>query len=100
MPVIGHSASRPIQRVAITPDFADSLATHHDPRFLQPLAHQIDPSVGGLVDGLARPSHAHPTADSSFEFAVASKPSRRTAAAVPRPVSWPAAEDLPPVRWE
>ena len=53
LPVLRPAAAAPVQRVAITDDFRAGLATYDDPRFLRPLTHRVDATIGGLVDGLA-----------------------------------------------
>src|SRR4051794_28140972 len=64
LPNVQRTLAEPLQPVAVGDDFRQSLASFQDPSFIAPLSHQVDPSTGGLVDGLAAPgqSHAHPGA--------------------------------------
>ena len=52
VPPLQRTLAEPILPVAINHRFRDSLASFTDPSFLAPLGHHVDPSVGGLVDGL------------------------------------------------
>lgn len=55
VPRLQRVLADPIAPVAINDDFRDSLASFGDPSLLAPLSHRVDPSVGGLVEGLAAP---------------------------------------------
>jgi hypothetical protein len=62
LPTLQRTLADPLQPVAVTDDFRDSLASYADPSFVAPLAHQVNPEAGGLVEGLVAPgmpySHA------------------------------------------
>lgn len=62
LPALQRTLADSLRPVAITNDFRDSLSSYANPSFLAPLAHQVDPEAGGLVDGLVSPGvpHAHP----------------------------------------
>ena len=99
LPTLVPQTATPVQRIAVGDDFRAALTTHADPRFLQPLAHQVDPSVGGLVDGLVLPGRpvAH---DDGPELRVPVQRSAKPAPQVQRRVAWSGADDLTTVRWE
>ena len=102
------TATRP---VAPLDTFTASLATSHNPSFLAPLGHVVDPDgPSGHVDGLARPVVPQ-TVSSGPELAVATRPSPVNTAVqrllspimrfadnepAPAPVPRPAAASLPP----
>ncbi len=104
------TATRP---VAPLDTFTASLATSHNPSFLAPLGHVVDPDgPSGHVDGLARPVVPQ-TVSSGPELAVAPRPSPVNTAVqrllspimrfadndpapAPDPAPRPAAASLPP----
>ena len=62
LPALQRTLADSLPPVAIANDFRDSLASYADPSLLAPLAHQVDPEAGGLVEGLVSPGvpYAHP----------------------------------------
>lgn len=77
LPAVQRSLVDPIAPVAGLDAFTSALATRRDPSFLAPLSHQVDPTGGGLADGLAdlAPGHPHTYAPAS-ELTVLPAPSR------------------------
>jgi hypothetical protein len=63
LPVLQRTLADSLHPVAITDEFRDSLASYADPSFVAPLAHQVDPEAGGLVEGLVSPGlpYSHPS---------------------------------------
>jgi hypothetical protein len=61
LPTLQRTLADTLRPVAITDSFRDSLASYADPSFVAPLAHQVDPGAGGLVEGLVSPGvpYAH-----------------------------------------
>ena len=59
VPRIQRTLAEPLTTVAINGRFEDSLVTHTDPSFVGPLSHQVDPPIGGLVEGLVSPDTPH-----------------------------------------
>jgi len=55
LPALQRTLASPLQPVAINDYFRDSLASYADPSFVAPLAHEVEPKTGGLVDGLVSP---------------------------------------------
>ena len=94
-----RTLAEPLRPVAIGDDFRQSLASFHDPSFVAPLSHHVDPSTGGLVDGLAAPGrpYAHP---SVADLPVPARPAAPAAPRVQRSVAWSGSADLPTVSWE
>ncbi|MFT4216073.1 MAG: hypothetical protein QM619_02670 [Micropruina sp.] len=52
VPRLQRVLAEPIAPVAINDRFRDSLASFTDPSLMTPMSHRVDPTVGGLVDGL------------------------------------------------
>jgi hypothetical protein len=69
LPAMQCTLVDPLRPVAINKDFRDSLASYADPSFVAPLAHQVDPEAGGLVEGLISPGVPYANA-SGPELAV------------------------------
>ena len=63
LPALQRTLADSLQPVAINDNFRESLASYADPSFVAPLAHQVDPEAGGLVEGLVSPGlpYAHPS---------------------------------------
>ena len=99
LPSVQRTLAEPLRPVAIGDDFRQSLASFNDPSFVAPLSHQVDPSTGGLVDGLASPGqpYAHP---SVADLPVPARPAAPAAPRVQRSVAWSGSTDLPTVSWE
>ncbi len=99
LPEVQRTLSEPLRPVAIGDDFRQSLASFNDPSFVAPLSHQVDPSTGGLVDGLASPGrpYAHPGV---ADLPVPARPAAPAAPRVQRSVAWSGSADLPTVSWE
>jgi len=99
LPEVQRTLSEPLRPVAIGDDFRQSLASFHDPSFVAPLSHQVDPSTGGLVDGLAAPGrpYAHP---GLADLPVPARPAAPAAPRVQRSVAWSGSADLSTVSWE
>jgi hypothetical protein len=73
LPAMQRTLADPLGPIAINVDFRDSLASYADPSFVAPLAHQVDPEAGGLVEGLV--SLGIPYANASGpELAVPRRP--------------------------
>ena len=91
VPPLQRTLADPIQPVAISDQFRDSLATFADPSFLAPLSHHVDPSVGGLSAGLVFPggrqTHCGP------ELVLPQHASSRPKPSVQRLASWSAPEE-------
>ena len=89
LPSLQRTLAEPLRPVAVGDDFRQSLASFNDPSFVAPLSHHVDPSTGGLVDGLAAPGqpYAHPNA---AELPVPARPagSVRSAGAAECGVEW------------
>lgn len=87
--------AEPLAPVAPLDAFRADLATSHDPSFLEPLTHQVDPSAGGLVEGLTSHALGLPQPWSSgHELSVPARPAvSRTVQR--RAVGWPDAAVLP-----
>lgn len=98
LPVLTRVTATPVQRIAVREDFTAGLASHADPRFLQRLTHRVDPSVGGLVDGLAVTGLPH-TVDAGPDLTVP-RSSPKPAPRIQRQLAWSGSIDLPTVRWE
>jgi hypothetical protein len=99
LPGLQRALAEPLRPVAISNDFRASLATHTDPSFVAPLSHRVDPSAGGLVDGLV--SAGQPQPHRSFgELPVLPRPTSASAPRVQRRVEWSGAVNLPTVSWE
>jgi hypothetical protein len=98
LPAVQRTLSQPLRPVAVSEDFRGSLASFNDPSFLAPLAHQVDPSTGGLVEGLVSPGtpYGHP---SGPDLPVPRAP-RASAVPLQRATSWGGSLDLPTVAWE
>lgn len=73
LPALQRTLADSLQPVAINNDFRDSLASYADPSFVAPLAHQVEPEAGGLVDGLVSPGTPYPH-PSGPELAVPPRP--------------------------
>lgn len=102
LPSLAPTNAIPLQRIAVRDDFASGLAAHADPRFLQPLGHLVDPSIGGLVDGLTVPGTPHDH-EGGPELTVpqrASSTPARPAPRVQRQLSWSGSDQLSTVLWE
>ena len=99
LPSLQRTLAEPLRPVAVGDDFRQSLASFTDPSFMAPLSHHVDPSMGGLVDGLAAPGrpYAHP---SGSDLPVPARPALRSAPRVQRSVAWSGSTDLPTVNWE
>ena len=99
LPSLQRTLAEPLRPVAVGDDFRQSLASFTDPSFVAPLSHHVDPSTGGLVDGLAAPGrpHAHPSVS---ELPVPARPAAPSAPRVQRSVAWSGSTDLPTVGWE
>ena len=78
LPSLQRTLAEPLRPVAIGDDFPQSLASFSNPSFVAPLSHQVDPSTGGLVDGLASPGqpYAHPNGP---DLPVPARPAASTA---------------------
>jgi hypothetical protein len=71
LPALQRTLAEPIEPAAPLDVFTGSLVAHHNPSFLAPLGHRVDPVAGGLVDGLADLSSGHPISYSAAgELAV------------------------------
>ncbi len=99
LPSLQRTLAEPLRPVAVGDDFRQSLASFNDPSFVAPLSHQVDPSTGGLVDGLAAPGqpYAHPNGS---DLPVPARPAAPAAPRVQRSVAWSGSTDLPTVGWE
>ncbi len=98
---VQRALAEPVHPVAINDGFRASLASFTDPSFLAPLSHQVEPSSGGLVEGLAAPSE-HTVHQTSQDLVVrhrAPEPAGRSTALVQRSFAGASAQ-LPTVRWE
>jgi hypothetical protein len=73
LPALQRTLADPLRPVAVGDDFRDSLSSYADPSFVAPLAHQIDPTTGGRVEGLASPGIPYARA-SGPELAVPPRP--------------------------
>jgi hypothetical protein len=93
LPVLTPVTATPVQRIAVREDFTAGLASHADPRFLQRLTHRVDPSVGGLVDGLAVTGLPH-TVDAGPDLTVP-RSSPKPAPRIQRQLAWSGSIDLP-----
>ena len=93
-------AATPVQRIAVRDDFRSGLATHTDPRFLRPLTHQVDPTVGGLVDGLAAVGLPSVHDDGPDPAVPLQRAVKSAAPRVQRRVAWSGSDELTTVRWE
>lgn len=62
LPSVQRALREPLAPVVALDAFTDNLTTWRNPSFLGTLGHQVDPSRGGLVDGLAdvRPGNPQP----------------------------------------
>src|SRR4051794_39782861 len=65
LPPLQRTLTGGAERVAIGDHYAATLSAHHDPSFLAPLTHQVDPAMGGLVEDLAAPGLPHARSDAT-----------------------------------
>jgi hypothetical protein len=99
LPNVQRTLAEPLRPVAIGDDFRQSLASFNDPSFVAPLSHHVDPSAGGLVDGLVAPGQPHARSTVS-DLPVPARPAAQSAPQVQRSVAWSGSTDLPTVGWE
>jgi hypothetical protein len=94
LPTLQRTLADPLQPMAINEDFRDSLASYADPSFVAPLAHQVDPAVGGLVEGLVSPgtAYAHPSGPELAVLARAKPPAKPRVSASAAPMQTPSVQ--------
>jgi hypothetical protein len=73
LPALQRTLSDSLRPIAVNDDFRNSLTSYADPSFVAPLAHQIDPEAGGLVEGLVSPGVPYARAGGP-ELAVPPRP--------------------------